>query len=240
MAVILNDCVRSARIEKIDNGSSAQDRCRPLIWIGHSLGGLLLKQALVNAHDNKHYAEIESSVKGFAFFGTLHEGGNIEKAKVKPGFTAAKIAESLGFNINDSIIQALTPGSLFGDFLRKSSVISSKTTSSSRFGKRRIVTKESATFELPGLRENIIGLESDRICRFNFDDQDDRDMYESFVKHNFQWLYEEALKDAFLEDRLERLRTASQDTLQPNELQSRPIESIMQLDLAVLECQVKW
>lgn len=58
--------------------------------------------------------------KGLVFFGTPHEGGNTQSAKVKLGFAAAKIAESLGFNSNDSIIQALTPGSLFGDFLRES------------------------------------------------------------------------------------------------------------------------
>jgi hypothetical protein len=33
-----------------------------MILVGHSLGGLLIKQALVNAHDNRHYADVEASV----------------------------------------------------------------------------------------------------------------------------------------------------------------------------------
>lgn len=54
------------------------------------------------------------------FFGTPHEGGNQKSAEVGLGFFAANIAKKLGFNSNDSVVQVLTPGSLFGDFLRES------------------------------------------------------------------------------------------------------------------------
>ncbi len=37
----------------------------------------------------------------------------------KLGFIAAKIARGLGFDTNDSIVQALTPGSLFEDILKE-------------------------------------------------------------------------------------------------------------------------
>ncbi|KAI0419146.1 hypothetical protein F5X98DRAFT_335341 [Xylaria grammica] len=216
----LLDCLR---------GKRRNDCRRPLILVGHSLGGLLIKQALVNAHDNKHYADIESSVKGLAFFSTPHEGGNVQSAKVKLGFAAARIAESLGFNSNDSIVQALTPGSLFGDFLREAFRHQLENYLIVSFWEKKstIVTKESATFGLPGHRENILGLEADHsnICKFNTDEEDDRDIYESFVEHNFQWLYEEALKDAFLENRLEGLKTANQSVLQPSESQRGSMES---------------
>jgi hypothetical protein len=36
------------------------------------------------------------------------------------GIKAASIAKFLGFHPSDAVIQVLTPGSLFGDFLRES------------------------------------------------------------------------------------------------------------------------
>ena len=110
----------------------------PLILIGHSLGGLLIKQALVNAHDNAHYSSIKTWVyvpcmscpdsqvliptrsTGLMFFATPHEGGNTESKKVKLGLAAAKIARSAGFDTNDSLVQAVTKGSLFEDILKES------------------------------------------------------------------------------------------------------------------------
>jgi hypothetical protein len=53
------------------------------------------------------------------FFGTPHEGGNTDSTIVNLGFTTAKIARFLGFNINDSVVQVLKPGSLFADFLKE-------------------------------------------------------------------------------------------------------------------------
>ena len=75
---------------------------------------------VVNANDNPRYADFAQSVRGLVFFGTPHEGGNRSDAKVSVGFTAAAIAKHLGFSANDSIVEALTPGSAFGDFLRES------------------------------------------------------------------------------------------------------------------------
>lgn len=54
--------MRSFRVSNI-----YQDPRRPLVLVGHSLGGLLIKQALVNAHDNSHYSDIELSVYGGPF-----------------------------------------------------------------------------------------------------------------------------------------------------------------------------
>jgi hypothetical protein len=57
--------------------------------------------------------------KGLLFFGTPHKGGNTDSNMIKMGFIAAKIAQFLGFSINDSIVQALKPGSLFVDILKE-------------------------------------------------------------------------------------------------------------------------
>lgn len=51
----------------------------PIIFVGHSLGGVIVKQALRNAFDNPiHYKEIAISTYGVVFFSTPHFIGNVE------------------------------------------------------------------------------------------------------------------------------------------------------------------
>ncbi|KAI0454754.1 hypothetical protein F5B21DRAFT_514460 [Xylaria acuta] len=51
---------------------------RPLVFVAHSLGGIVVKKALILAHeDNHHYGHILSSTIGVIFMGTPHQGSNI-------------------------------------------------------------------------------------------------------------------------------------------------------------------
>ena len=103
---------------------------RPLILMGHSLGGILVEQALINACQNKTYRHIydatysliypssfqvltENPRACLAFFGTPHEGGS--GGMVTAGKTATKLALWLGFQKGDNIIEALDKGSMFTD-----------------------------------------------------------------------------------------------------------------------------
>jgi alpha-beta hydrolase superfamily lysophospholipase len=58
---------RSSFIQKADEFLEAirikrvTDPDRPLVLIGHSLGGLLIEQALVNAHNNPRYTHIKDA-----------------------------------------------------------------------------------------------------------------------------------------------------------------------------------
>ncbi|CAM1501755.1 Fc.00g037390.m01.CDS01 [Cosmosporella sp. VM-42] len=178
---------------------------RPLILVGHSLGGLLIKQALVNAH-NSHFSDIKKSVKGLVFFATPHAGGNIHSAKVKLGLTAAEIAQGLGFNSNDAVVEVLRPGSLFGDFLRESfrhqlddyRILSF-------WGKSdKVVAKADSVFGLPGGHENQLGLDANHsdICKFDLTVEHDSDVYE-VVQESFEWIYHDVLK-GLQEDEEER------------------------------------
>jgi hypothetical protein len=60
----------------------------PLVFIGHSLGGLVIKQALLNAQDNSTFEPIKNSTYGMVFFGTPHKGGR----NAALGNLAAKVA----------------------------------------------------------------------------------------------------------------------------------------------------
>lgn len=62
-------------------GSLAQQRrgCpkRPIIFVAHSLGGLVVKKALVEAIlDSKNYGTVHKATYGIAFFGTPHGGAH--------------------------------------------------------------------------------------------------------------------------------------------------------------------
>lgn len=53
-----------------------QTRQRPLIFVGHSLGGLVIQQALVLASHNKLFDNIRSSVAGTLYMGVPMRGAD--------------------------------------------------------------------------------------------------------------------------------------------------------------------
>ncbi len=54
----------------------AKEIHRPLVFVAHSLGGLLIKQALVEAKINEQkYGCLKASTYGLVFFATPHAGG---------------------------------------------------------------------------------------------------------------------------------------------------------------------
>jgi triacylglycerol esterase/lipase EstA (alpha/beta hydrolase family) len=90
---------------------------RPLLLLGHSLGGLLIKQALINAHNNPKYTQIMNATKGLAFFATPH--GGVNETLVQLGGVVAKIAINLGFQNGDDVLETLKAGSIFTDIMHE-------------------------------------------------------------------------------------------------------------------------
>lgn len=87
------------------------EKHRPIIFISHSLGGLLVKQALVEAKLNPLYTCIKASTHGLAFFGTPHSGGN--RASVAD--CAAKLCSALTGHGKNSLLQTLEKASLLNE-----------------------------------------------------------------------------------------------------------------------------
>ncbi|KAI0845108.1 hypothetical protein F5Y00DRAFT_273263 [Daldinia vernicosa] len=56
--------------------SNLRDKNRPVLFLCHSLGGIIFKKALIRAHERDHYKELLSHVRGVAFFGTPHQGSS--------------------------------------------------------------------------------------------------------------------------------------------------------------------
>lgn len=106
-----NDLLESIRIERGD------DETRPIILFGHSMGGLLIKQALINAHNNENYGSIKDATKGLMFFATPHNGGDWKLVSL--GGMAAKIATSIGFQNGEDVLETLKTGSLFSEIMQE-------------------------------------------------------------------------------------------------------------------------
>ncbi|CZR69344.1 uncharacterized protein PAC_19244 [Phialocephala subalpina] len=90
---------------------------RAIVFVAHSLGGLLVKEALVES--KKHgpdspKIDVYKSTQGVVFFGTPHKGSN----DAKWGLLLRSIA-SAAFDTNDKIIRTLEPDSELLDKLAR-------------------------------------------------------------------------------------------------------------------------
>jgi hypothetical protein len=86
---------------------------RSIIFVAHSLGGIIVKRALVEAKLDDAYKAIRDATYGIAFFGTPHQGGNFAKL----GDIAASIVRGVLHNPKNTFMEALKKDSLFSDTL---------------------------------------------------------------------------------------------------------------------------
>ncbi|KAF8252006.1 hypothetical protein K440DRAFT_578369, partial [Wilcoxina mikolae CBS 423.85] len=61
-------------IQDIENARSSVKKNRPIIFIGHSLGGILILQALIECKRNREHSHILDAMHSIIFFGTPHQG----------------------------------------------------------------------------------------------------------------------------------------------------------------------
>ena len=106
-----NELLEAIRIERDEVES------RPILLLGYSLGGLLIKQALINAHNNPKYTPIKDATTGLAFFATPHHGG--DWMLVSLGGVVAKIATAVGFQKGDNVLETLRNGSIFSEIIQE-------------------------------------------------------------------------------------------------------------------------
>lgn len=77
------------------------------------MGGLLIKQALINAKSNARFQDIKDATYGLCFFATPYGGG--ERTTVRLGRSLANLAIRAGFKKGDNVIEALKPGGMFAE-----------------------------------------------------------------------------------------------------------------------------
>lgn len=86
--------------------------------IGHSLGGILIKQSLVNAAANPKHRDIIESTFALVFMGTPHSGPT-DSSKILFARSCAKIVKSVKRNKSNDLLETVENGSLFSDILKE-------------------------------------------------------------------------------------------------------------------------
>ncbi|RAH59880.1 hypothetical protein BO85DRAFT_518635 [Aspergillus piperis CBS 112811] len=87
---------------------------RPIIFITHSMGGILVKEAIATAyHGDETYASISAMTYGIFFFGVPHYGSQ----HASWGQTAARVIRSVNNQVNDSFLRAVEAQSSYNDAL---------------------------------------------------------------------------------------------------------------------------
>ncbi|KAI1177631.1 hypothetical protein F4777DRAFT_540755 [Nemania sp. FL0916] len=170
---------------------------RPIIFLCHSLGGLVVKRALVHAKSDATYKQIWESTFGLVFFATPQQGGN----HAGFGELLASIARSMLRNPSNTFMAALKGNSQvlsaitddFRQMLEDFQIISFyETRPLGAFG--IVVDPKSALLGLPGTRERQIAVDADHrnICKFARDD----DPTYKLVEGNIAQMVNEATSQA--------------------------------------------
>ncbi|KAH8682825.1 hypothetical protein BGZ60DRAFT_398796 [Tricladium varicosporioides] len=173
-----------------------RDTCpdRPLIFLAHSLGGILVKQALVNANNDPSYIGIKNSTRGLAFFGTPHAGGN--DTLVSFGRSCAAIVNAVTGSAPNDLMEVVSSGSLYTDILQDTwrHQLNDYRIISFYEGLGNIVPRESAVFNMPGDIETPVRIDAthSEMCRFDTSVNADLDNYHK-VRHGIRKLRGAAL-----------------------------------------------
>ncbi|KAJ4300830.1 hypothetical protein N0V90_002918 [Kalmusia sp. IMI 367209] len=152
-----------------------QDLHRPIVFIAHSLGGLVVKKALVEARLNQPYDAIREATYGIAFFATPHLGGNYAAlGKILSDIVNVVLGNSMNELVKDLQRSSLFLGRLNEDFrhqLEDHYFVNFFETKSYK-GIGAIVDRDSAKLNLPGSREALIPVDADHndICKFATED----------------------------------------------------------------------
>ncbi|KAI8152220.1 Vegetative incompatibility protein HET-E-1 [Colletotrichum sp. SAR 10_70] len=151
---------------------SIEEQDRPLIFICHSLGGLVFKQAYLKALDSDEHMFLAKRISGVFFFGTPHKGSSLASWST---MTARLLkTASLGANTNTQLSKDLEPNSkrmanISEAFLKRCSslkIISCYETLKMDYLNTLVVEKDMAV--LGHSSEKAIAIESDHrgMCRF--------------------------------------------------------------------------
>ncbi|KAF4625483.1 hypothetical protein G7Y89_g12688 [Cudoniella acicularis] len=109
---VLSVCLESIKTDL--NSSKKQSPTRPLVFLCHSLGGIIAKRAVVTAKLDGQYGPVYQGTRAFVFLGTPHRGSK----KTPFGDIVAKIVRSVRGETDNTFLDALRENSLFSEGLR--------------------------------------------------------------------------------------------------------------------------
>lgn len=183
--------------ESLLNGIEArrrEDPERPLIFIVHSLGGLVLKDALRRSRSSNEdrFRAIFLSTGAIIFFGTPHRGGSY----VDLGMTVRKLAALSGFDTNDKLLRDLrfdssTAKLLSEEFAKVLDEVRPKVYTFQEamgitgFGplSGRVVEDASSALDYPLQEKDFIHANHVNMCRFSGFDDDGYEKTKAALSH---------------------------------------------------------
>ncbi|RKK75537.1 hypothetical protein BFJ69_g7602 [Fusarium oxysporum] len=175
-------------LEVISN-ERGDDLERPILLLGHNLGGLLIKQALINAHSNPGYIAIKDATAGLVFFGTPQD-----TVAQKLGETAVLIAKDLGLRAEDDVVKSLQTATIFSEIESWKHQVLEYDIVSFWGSSDTVVSRECASLGLPGDIAKIVELNASHreLCKFGTTDRDQYNL--KIVVANIKRLYKIAIE----------------------------------------------
>lgn len=154
----------------IDEREEDDELQRPIIFIGHSLGGIVIKQALFQAKNEPRFNSLSESTLGIIFLGTPHRGSEMASY----GNVFASIANAVMIKPPPRLINALQSNSgalmrLTTDFrsqLPKYQVYSFYEMKPMKMLSGLVVEKHSALLEIDGEEQIPVDANHVDMCKF--------------------------------------------------------------------------
>ncbi|KAN0067442.1 hypothetical protein V8E54_014532 [Elaphomyces granulatus] len=158
----------------VDKREEEDEKSRPIIFLGHSLGGIVIKQALFQAKIEPQYQLIGEATVGIIFLGTPHRGS--EKASY--GKVLAKVATTVMHKPAPALVNALRANSdalmrLTTDFrfqMPQYQVCSFYEMKPMRMFSSLVVEKHSSLLDIPGEDQIPVDANHEEICKFAYPD----------------------------------------------------------------------
>ncbi|KAI0505753.1 hypothetical protein F5B22DRAFT_496094 [Xylaria bambusicola] len=155
---------------------SEVEQDRPMLFVCHSLGGIVFKQACNRAYQKDCYNRLLVAVAGVAFFGTPHRGSSI--ASLGTVLSRVLKAASFGTNTNTQLLKELERGSPVLDDITTTyanrkydfKICSFYETDKMDFMSSVVVDRHSAVLGIEG--ETVVPINGNHrsICRFTSSD----------------------------------------------------------------------
>ncbi|KAF5573000.1 ankyrin repeat [Fusarium pseudocircinatum] len=169
----ISDFVEGLLCDLISCRKSHEEKIRPLIFICHSLGGIVFKQALVRARERDEFTDLLKCIRGVAFFGTPHSGSS--SANFGKVLASILKVSTMGVNTNTAVVNDLRQNSRALYEITQSFVDRGKTlriltfyeTEKMGLSNTQIVAKSSAVLNLPN--ETLVPIDGNHstICKFS-------------------------------------------------------------------------
>uniref|UniRef100_A0A8C5TFH7 Protein SERAC1 n=1 Tax=Malurus cyaneus samueli TaxID=2593467 RepID=A0A8C5TFH7_9PASS len=140
--------------ELLDKLKAAGIGERPLVWVSHSMGGLLVKKMLVDASKNPEMDKIVNNTRGIVFYSVPHHGSRLAEYSINARYLLFPSVEVKELSKDSPALKELNDEFLSFAKDKKFSVLSFAETLPTHIGsmiKLHVVPVESVLLQIPAI-----------------------------------------------------------------------------------------